>query len=161
MKGIYLLLGSNLGERELTIHEAINRIGENHGKLIKQSSLYESAAWGLEDQPTFLNQVIQIESSESPHELLQNLQTIEKALGRKKIIKWGERVIDIDILYYGSEILNSENLSIPHPEIQNRRFTLLPMTELAPEFIHPTLKKNQQILLEECEDKLWVTPVNS
>ena len=156
MKGIYLLLGSNLGYRVGHLDQAIALLSERCGTVVERSSIYESAPWGDEDQPAFLNQVIELDTELDPQSLLDKLLQIELDMGRVRFKKWGERMIDIDVLYYGSQLLESPNLIIPHPEIQNRRFTLLPMTELNPDLIHPGLHKDQVRLLEECPDPLWV-----
>ena len=104
----------------------------------------------------FYNQVLELNSTLAPEELLSKLQNIEIQLGRERFVKWGSRTIDIDILYFGGLSFENENLSIPHSQIQNRRFTLVPMNEIAPDFIHPTLKKSQSDLLDICEDSLEV-----
>jgi len=157
MTGIYLLLGTNLGNKVKNLEKVIELLVANRVAIRKESSIYETAAWGIEDQPSFLNQVIEIETSRAPEKLLELLQEIELKMGRVRKVKWGERLIDIDILYYGDTIVDQEELKIPHPEIQNRRFTLAPLVELSPELIHPVLKKRQEVLLEECEDSLDVS----
>lgn len=154
--GIYLLSGSNLGDRVVNMAKALALIEQKAGRVVAQSQLYETAAWGIEEQPAFLNQVMEITSSLSPHELLNTLLSIEIDMGRERRQKWGERLIDLDILYYADQVLEEKNLSIPHPHLQERRFTLVPLCELAPLLVHPVLGKNQQELLEECPDKLEV-----
>ena len=156
MKGIYLLLGSNLGDSQATLKRASDLIERRIGKIVNSSSIYATEAWGIEDQPDFLNQVFEIESLLSPQSLLLKANAIEKALGRKRLIKWDSRIIDIDILYYGALIIDSDNLIIPHPENQNRNFVLVPMTEIAPDLLHPVLHLTQAQLLDRCEDKLSV-----
>lgn len=152
----YLLLGSNLGDRKLMLKNAAAVISQKIGVIESYSSIYETLAWGIEDQPAFLNQVIKVETSLHPQKLLTTINGIEKELGRVRHQKWGERLIDIDILYYNEDIIETENLVIPHPEIINRRFTLIPLAEIAPNYIHPIIKKNQSALLEICPDKLEV-----
>lgn len=152
----YLLLGSNLGDRKLILKNAAVVISQKIGVIESYSSIYETLAWGIEDQPAFLNQVIKVETSLHPQKLLTTINGIEKELGRVRHQKWGERLIDIDILYYNEDIIETENLVIPHPEIINRRFTLIPLAEIAPNYIHPIIKKNQSALLEICPDKLEV-----
>lgn len=152
----YLLLGSNLGDRKLMLKNAAVVISQKIGVIESYSSIYETLAWGIEDQPAFLNQVIKVETSLHPQKLLTTINGIEKELGRVRHQKWGERLIDIDILYYNEDIIETENLVIPHPEIINRRFTLIPLAEIAPNYIHPIIKKNQSALLEICPDKLEV-----
>ncbi|OEK01902.1 2-amino-4-hydroxy-6-hydroxymethyldihydropteridine diphosphokinase [Roseivirga sp. 4D4] len=156
MTGIYLLLGTNLGNKTKNLEKVIELLVANRVAIRRESSIYETAAWGIEDQPSFLNQVIEIETSRTPEKLLELLQQIESNMGRVKKIKWGERLIDIDILYFGDTIVDQEKLKIPHPEIQNRRFTLEPMVEIIPELVHPVLSLSQSEMLRACEDKLEV-----
>jgi 2-amino-4-hydroxy-6-hydroxymethyldihydropteridine diphosphokinase len=157
MKGIYLLLGSNMGDRQKTLEEAKNYISKSAGNVLRESQLYETAAWGIEDQPDFINQVLEIESNLSPEFLLDELLNIEKEMGRVREVKWGQRLIDIDVLYYGRKIVQTHRLKIPHPEIPNRRFTLVPLCELSPDFVNPKMSKTNRILLKECTDDLEVT----
>lgn len=152
MGGIYLLLGTNMGDRKANLEEARKRIGN----VIRSSSVYSTAAWGMEGQPDFFNQVVEIESDLRPEELLNTTLKIESEMGRVREKKWGPRLIDIDILLYRNVILNSPNLKIPHPEIQNRRFTLIPLREIF-NGTHPVLKKTIAELLAECKDNLPVT----
>lgn len=156
MEGIFLLLGSNLGDRKQYLENARNAIGDHVGPIHRKSKIHVSSAWGIREQPDFFNQVLEIKTSLSPAELLDAIQKIEIDLGRIRYEKWGPRIIDIDILYYNDLVINSNNLIIPHEEIANRRFTLEPLTEIAPEFIHPVLQKNNSELLELCEDSLLV-----
>lgn len=156
MDGVYLLLGTNLGDRTANLDRVRELLIGNKVAIIKESLIYETAAWGIEDQPSFLNQVLEIETPKTPAMLLELTKAIEEDMGRVRKVKWGERLIDIDILYYGNTVMNQPNLIIPHPEIQNRRFTLVPLTEIASEFLHPDLMKSQQQLLEECTDQLGI-----
>jgi len=156
MQGIYILLGTNLGDREKNLGEAKNLVTREGVAVLAASSIYETAAWGIEDQPGFLNQVVKVETSLSPMALLETLLAIEGEMGRVRIIKWGERLIDLDILYYHDEIIDQKDLSVPHPGIPDRRFTLVPLVELASEEVHPTLNMSQQALLELCPDVLEV-----
>ena len=156
---VYLLLGSNLGDKKANLEQAIELIIRAAGKINQLSKIYKTAAWGKEDQPVFYNQVIVTETNLHPHELLAKLLRIEAQLGRTRFEKWGERIIDIDILFYDNRIINTTTLKVPHPEIQNRRFTLVPMAELEPEFVHPTLQKSMLKLLSVCKDKLEVLPL--
>lgn len=156
MKGIYLLLGSNLGDSSALLGKAKHEIRDNIGKIVKSSSVYRTKAWGIENQPDFLNQVIEVESDLTAAKLLQKINEIEELMGRVRYIKWHSRIIDIDILYYGNEIIDTEKLCVPHPENQHRNFVLAPMTEIAPEFIHPKLLLTQKALLESCTDRLHV-----
>ena len=154
--GIYLLLGSNIGDRRKKISDACKLIGELAGEILKYSGIYETEAWGKTSQPSFLNQVIEVSSQLTPNHLLTTLQQIENKLGRVRQEKWGERSIDIDVLYYGSLIIREKLLSIPHPGIPSRRFTLVPLVEIAGEFVNPLLLKSNAELLSECKDKLKV-----
>jgi 2-amino-4-hydroxy-6-hydroxymethyldihydropteridine diphosphokinase len=155
---IYILLGSNMGDRAAYLAEAQSRIHEIV-PVQRASRIYESAAWGNEAQASFLNQVLEAKPSAlSPESLLKACQSIELALGRERKEHWGARCIDIDLLYIGSLQYQSPVLQIPHPYIAQRRFTLLPLCELVPDFIHPTLHKSQSTLLAECSDSLAVWP---
>ncbi|MCC5928836.1 MAG: 2-amino-4-hydroxy-6-hydroxymethyldihydropteridine diphosphokinase [Cyclobacteriaceae bacterium] len=156
MKGIYLILGSNLGDKLAMLSAAKILISHKAGPVVKTSRIYKTAAWGIEDQPHFYNQVLEIETMLNPEFLLKTILDIEKELGRKRIKKWQERIIDIDILYYHDIILNTKHLTIPHPFIKNRRFVLEPMTEIAPTFIHPVIGLSQAELLQACIDPLVV-----
>ena len=156
-KSIYLLLGSNLGDRKSNLRKARNEIAIRAGKIIGKSALYETAPWGVTEQPQFLNQVVQLESTLPPRYLLEELLQIETFLGRERIQKWESRIIDIDILLYDHEVVNSHQLTIPHPHLHERRFTLLPLSEIAPDFIHPILQKSITELLKGCPDQLHVS----
>jgi 2-amino-4-hydroxy-6-hydroxymethyldihydropteridine diphosphokinase len=156
---IYLLLGSNLDNRWKTLEKARTLIHNRVGEIYKSSKVYETAPWGNTTQPAFLNQVIIIRSALTPKKILSKTQSIETELGRIRKEKWGERSIDIDILYYNSQIYNTPNLKIPHPEIQNRRFTLVPLVEIAAKFLHPVLLKSNAELLTNCSDLLKVKRV--
>lgn len=153
--GIFLLLGSNLGE-PATLGEAAERIDNAAGMLVTRSSLYRSAAWGLQQQPDFVNQVLEIASDHPPELLLKKLLEIEREMGRRRVVKWGPRLIDIDLLFYGAEVRNNDFLQLPHPGIPHRRFTLLPLSEIAGELVHPVLNKTVNTLLAECADTLHV-----
>jgi len=160
-KGKYLLLGSNLGDRPYYLKTAVGLLQKNGVELVTYSSIYESEPWGINDQPLFLNAVLQIETKLSPDELLACCLKIEKEMGRKRIRKWGERLIDIDILYFDEVIIQDNELTIPHPGIPERRFTLLPLSEIAPKFIHPSLQKSQSELLDHCADPLNCHPISN
>lgn len=157
-KTTYILLGTNLGQRELNLTVARGHIGEKIGTILYSSAIYETAAWGKEDQPDFLNQVIMLKTHIDPHSLLEKLLWIEATLGRQRKVKWGERIIDLDILFYEDQVINDEHIIIPHPGIPSRRFTLLPLQEIAPKLVHPVLNKTIDVLLAECPDKLEVWP---
>ena len=135
-----------------TARELINR---HCGSIIKASSLYETAAWGKTDQPAFLNQALEIYTSLNARQLIRcHLLKVEKMMGRIREEKYGPRIIDIDILLFNNEKHNYHFLQLPHPEMQNRRFALIPLAEIAPEIIHPVLLKSIAELLKECRDKL-------
>lgn len=152
----YLLVGGNLGDKEENLLTASTWIKSRIGDIKEQSSIYETDAWGVTDQPSFLNQVIGIETDLSAFEVLDEIQEIELLMGRKRKRKWGERIIDIDILFYENEIIETQRLTIPHPGIPNRNFVLTPMMEIAPKLEHPVLKKTIESLSLACPDKLQV-----
>lgn len=153
---IYLLLGSNEGDPVSNLAVARENIAKFAGTITAQSSLYESAAWGLEQQPDFCNQAIRITSTLTPEKLLDTVLEIEKNMGRVRREKWGQRIIDIDVLFYGGTVIDTPLLKIPHPGIPERKFALKPLAEIAPGVIHPVLKKPIATLLEECADPLRV-----
>ncbi|MCW5907418.1 MAG: 2-amino-4-hydroxy-6-hydroxymethyldihydropteridine diphosphokinase [Chitinophagales bacterium] len=152
MAEVYLLLGSNKGRREQYISKAMQLIETHCGNISKESSMYETEAWGLKEQAAFLNKAICITTSLSPVQLLQAIKAIEEETGRTPAAKWGPREIDIDILFYNDEVISLPELQIPHPHLHERKFTLAPLCEIAPDIVHPTLKKNIKKLLAECID---------
>jgi 2-amino-4-hydroxy-6-hydroxymethyldihydropteridine diphosphokinase len=156
MKKTYLLLGTNLGDRKRNLEQAIELLEVKGLKIKGRSSIYETAAWGFVDQPSFYNQALEAMTDYSPKELLLIVKSVENEMGRIKKEKWQERLIDIDILFYNDMIVNDEHLVIPHPEMQNRKFALIPLVELTANQIHPVLRKTTMELLDECEDKLEV-----
>ncbi|HKC34581.1 MAG TPA: 2-amino-4-hydroxy-6-hydroxymethyldihydropteridine diphosphokinase [Chitinophagaceae bacterium] len=160
MNTAYLLIGGNLGNRKENLLTAIALINEQCGSLTRSSSIYETEAWGKTDQPSFLNQALEISTSFNPRQLLRKILKIEKAMGRIRKEKLGPRIIDIDILLYGNEIHDLRFLKIPHPEMQNRRFVLVPLAEINSALQHPVLKKTIAELLEECPDNLQVSKAN-
>lgn len=153
---IYLGLGSNLGERQQYLAQARKMIAERVGEIAQASSVYATDAWGMEDQPGFLNQVVEVETELLPDQVLKAILQIERELGRERIIKWGERNIDIDIIFYEDRVLDTEKLTLPHPFLQERNFVLVPLAEIAPEFKHPVLQKTILDLLLLSDDKLAV-----
>lgn len=157
MEEAYLLLGSNLGDSRKYLSDAIKAISEQAGQLIATSSIYQTAAWGNVEQPDFLNQVVKLETILTAQQLLKNILVIEENLGRRRIEKWGSRTIDIDLLFYGKQIIRDENLIVPHPFLHLRRFTLMPLVELEPELLHPVLNKTVTELYNQLDDQLSVT----
>jgi len=155
-KPVFLLLGTNLGNRIGNLAQAIRLVDQQVGKVTKVSSVYETSAWGKTDQPAFLNQAIEIRTDHGAEVVLKKVLAIEEQLGRKRREKWGERIIDIDILFFGDEVHTSDQLNIPHPQLANRKFTLIPLNEIAAELVHPTLKKKVFELLANCPDELSV-----
>lgn len=158
-QSVYLLIGSNMGDRRKNLSDALWAVETKAGVIRGRSSVYETAAWGKPDQPAFYNQAIRITTFLNPSELLMQLQLIEKSMGRERKEKWGERVIDIDILFYGDQIVDTPDLKIPHPELQHRRFVLMPMAEIADDLIHPKLYQTIHELLKNCPDTLQVKKV--
>jgi 2-amino-4-hydroxy-6-hydroxymethyldihydropteridine diphosphokinase len=157
MNKAYLLIGSNIGDRMENIQKATELLNNYAGEITCFSQIYETEPWGFEDSIFFLNQVVSVETELEPLELMECLEIIEKKLGR--IRKPGticSRTIDIDILFYNSEIINEKNLIIPHPKIHLRQFTLIPLMDIAPDFIHPLLKKDISTLAAECVDSCLV-----
>jgi 2-amino-4-hydroxy-6-hydroxymethyldihydropteridine diphosphokinase len=156
MNSTYLLLGSNMGNSTELLSNAIEQIENKIGPLLLQSNLYATAAWGNTSQPDFLNQVIKIATNLQAAETLETILSIEKKMGRIRTVKNAPRIIDIDILFFNNEIINQSDLIVPHPEIQNRRFVLTPLYEIAPQMIHPVLNKTIEQLLSQCPDQLVV-----
>lgn len=156
MNTVFLLLGANLGDPVQQLAKAVRHIEEAVGTVVALSKIYQSEAWGVTDQPAFLNQALQVETKLSPLETLAVTQHIEQQLGRVRLTKWGARLIDIDILYYNSVTHEDEQLTLPHPLLQERKFVLVPLNEIAPTYIHPKLKTTNQQLLLSCIDPLQV-----
>ena len=159
MNSTYLLLGSNMGNSAELLSNAIKQIENKIGPLLLSSNLYATAAWGNTSQPDFLNQVIKIATHLAAAETLAIILSIEKNMGRIRTIKNAPRIIDIDILFFNNEIINQSDLIVPHPEIQNRRFVLTPLQEIAPQMIHPVLNKTIEQLLSQCPDQLAVKKI--
>ncbi|MGI9542773.1 MAG: 2-amino-4-hydroxy-6-hydroxymethyldihydropteridine diphosphokinase [Cyclobacteriaceae bacterium] len=161
MTGIYLLLGSNLGDRKGHLARACELIEQKVGVVTDRSNIYRTEAWGSTQQPSYYNQVVKINTDLVPSRLLDEILSIEEEIGRVRQSKWESRIIDIDILYYNQQILDESRLALPHPQIPNRRFTLVPLCELAPDLKHPQLGMTNIELLENCEDQLLVEPLRS
>ncbi len=160
MKKAFLLIGGNIGDRLYHLTQAKKLIEQDCGHIVICSSVYETAAWGKTDQPSFLNQVLIIQTRLDAFSLLNAILKIETSMGRKRMEKYDARTIDIDILYYESEQMNIESLNIPHPKISERRFVLTPLAELAPDMIDPCHRKSIKVLLAECPDTLDVHVFN-
>ncbi len=154
MATVFLILGGNLGDRYAFMNVAKKSLSENAGNILSQSSVYETEPWGFEHENQFLNQVISLETFLEPLALLKKIKNLEKNLGRiKSKERYSARVIDIDILFYDRLIITSSTLTIPHPEIPNRRFVLEPLAELDADFVHPVLGLSIRTILENCLDK--------
>lgn len=152
----YLLTGGNLGDRFANMEMARRLIQKRIGEVTSASSFYETEAWGVEDQPDYLNQVLEVESKMEPADLLAEIHEIEREMGRERRTKWESRPIDIDILFYGDKILKTKKLEIPHPRLHLRNFVLIPLLEMVPELEHPLFKKTIEELYWECGDELEV-----
>lgn len=159
-KRIFLSLGSNIGDRMQYISDALIHLEQSEIKIIRKSGIYQSEPWGVRDQNMFLNQVIEVESAHEPVDLLQTLKTIETTLGRSYRPKWREREIDLDILYYGAEIVNLPLLKIPHAQVRNRRFVLVPLVEIAPDFTDPQTGQTIAEILKVTSDTSMVSLIH-
>lgn len=155
----YLLLGSNLGNRAEYLANARNLIELFVGDIKRASAIYETLPWGVSEQPNFYNQAIAVATQLSAEELLLNLLQIEEKLGRERSQKWQARKIDLDILYYQQDIISQTQLTVPHPQIEHRRFTLVPLVEIAPDYVHPVLQQSNAQLLAKCQDTLEVKKI--
>lgn len=156
---VFLGLGSNIGDRSLHLKLASEAIELSIGRITQASVVYLTAPWGLSEQPPFYNQAIRVETALEPETLLGAIQEIEKKMGRERIVKWDKRIIDIDILFYDQLVYHSEKLQIPHPWLERRNFVLVPLAEIAPNFVHPVLRKTVLELLEISPDTLGVKPL--
>ncbi len=161
MTGIYLLLGSNLGNKKGNLADARKLILQQIGAILQKSALYVTEPWGMSEAPGFLNQVLKVKTRFEPLKVLDNILEIESRLGRTRQYDSLNRTIDIDLLYYHHEVIDHPTLHVPHPRISARNFVLIPLTEIAPNFLHPVLELTNQQLLEQCTDTLSVTPFKS
>ena len=156
MNQIYLSIGGNLGNRDENLKTALQQIEIKIGRIVAFSEVYETQPWGMKEQPDFLNQVLKVDTNLSPFNTLEAILAVEKKMGRIREHKWFARLIDIDLLFYNDEVIYSPQLTLPHPQIQNRNFVLVPFFDINPNFIHPVLNKTISQLYEECQDTLRV-----
>ena len=152
MNKLFLQLGSNLGDRVQMIKDATNFINEKLGKVLSVSKIYESDPWRVDGQQNYLNQILEVNSLLSPKEALKTILSIENELGRVRIEKWGERLIDIDIIFFNNEIIETFDLCIPHKHMHERNFVLIPLNEIVPQYVHPKYNKSVADLLQESKD---------
>jgi len=153
---VYLHTGSNLGNREEYLAEARKLISQRIGDVLNVSHIYQTEAWGMTDQPDFYNQAIAVSTEMVPDEILFHVKKIEKDIGRQENKRWHERIIDIDILFFGDQKISSDKLKIPHPHCHERMFVLIPLMEIAGDFVHPQLEMTIEELYLECKDPLEV-----
>jgi len=156
---VYLHVGSNIGDRLGNLLKAKFSIQRKIGHIQILSQVYETEAWGKTDQTAFYNQVLLVRTEMTAHQVLDTIHEIENQLGRQRKEHWGPRTIDIDILFFENEIINTQKLTLPHPRLHERNFVLVPLMEIASDFTHPILNKNIKELHELCPDKLLVTPM--
>ena len=152
MNIVFLQLGSNLGTRELLLREALLLIEKKVGTVQAASKIYESTSWGVKSERNYLNQIIKIKTKLLASDVLSRILIIEEELGRVRVKKWGDRLIDIDILFYNNEIIENTSLYVPHKYMHERMFVLVPLNEIAPEKIHPRYNKTVKVLMKECVD---------
>ena len=157
----YLLTGSNMGDRVEQLRKAVDWLRSDGMDVSRLSPLYETAAWGREDQPPFVNQALEVKTTLGPRQLLRHVLRIEKKMGRVREEKYGPRVIDIDILLFNKEIHRYPLLQLPHPELPNRRFALTPLADLAPAMIHPVTQQSIAEMLAQCADPLPVQELSN
>jgi dihydroneopterin aldolase/2-amino-4-hydroxy-6-hydroxymethyldihydropteridine diphosphokinase len=146
---VYISIGSNLGDREENCLKAIQLLSAAGISITKQSTMFETEPWGLKEQPRFINMAVEAGTGEGPYRLLEILKEIERNMGRGKTTKWGPRIIDLDILFYDGLVIDTPELKIPHPLMHEREFVLGPLAEIAPDKVHPVLKKTVRELLRD------------
>ena len=156
MNNAYLLIGGNLGDRLANLNNAKIEIELHCGKILSSSAIYETAAWGFTEQPPFFNQALQVETALSATELMQQLLSIELSLGRERLLPLGPRSIDLDIIYFNNEIIQTDVVTIPHPRMEQRNFVIIPLNEIAPNYLHPILNLPTSTLLKQCKDESYV-----
>ena len=149
---VFISLGGNLGNTLEIFKSSYLEIEKKIGRITVFSKIYRTAAWGKTDQADFLNQVIQVATDLNPEKIMSKLLEIELFFGRRREVIWGPRMLDLDILFIGNQMVSSENVNIPHPQIAHRRFVLIPMVEIAPHFLHPVLQQTMLELLEQTTD---------
>ncbi|MBK6619880.1 MAG: 2-amino-4-hydroxy-6-hydroxymethyldihydropteridine diphosphokinase [Saprospirales bacterium] len=151
-----LHLGANVGNRMEDLKEACARLELRAGRIIQKSGIYETQPWGNPDQPDFLNMALRLETKSNPEDLLRNIHTIEREMGREREKKWAPRIIDIDLILFGDLIIQTEDLMVPHPEMHQRNFVLVPLLDIAADWVHPILRETVEDLYWNSEDPLEV-----
>jgi 2-amino-4-hydroxy-6-hydroxymethyldihydropteridine diphosphokinase len=158
MSRVFLMLGGNLGDREVILEKAVKLTGQRVGRIVRASPLYETEPWGLEGGADFLNQALDTDTNLAPRDVLTHILSIETMMGRYREEKNLSRTLDIDILFYDDLVMEEQDLIIPHPRLHRRLFVLIPMNDIAGDYIHPVFHKTVRALLAECHDKHRVTP---